>query len=430
MDSKTGSWRQLPNTELLSQNLSAGAQEKLPTEASPSLAHDDFRSALVLTEHDKLVIQLHDKFAADSPESYFAFVADGPYPLPPWKEVARPIVCDGMEYYSGHFSIPPQNILDKPKKKTQDWATVVPGRKDTYKFKKEDDYRRDLERSRFAITRRRFGYATNRNLEILAAGSVPYFCGMASLPRTGTLRSLPLKFMEMVTRYPGVRVKCWPHKLAAGFPISLDELNSTQYDLVAAKLLDFTRRYQSSSHLAKYVLSATSLQRLPRHVLVLWASHYTIFLTTFLNGLRNLGIIVEDVPRRDEVYAGPGCAEAQAKTYAKGWFFFCRTNESTGISRDNIEDRIRRKAFDVVIISVTDTLTYYMKDPRKDIPFFDAIVQTYPRDRVLTINDADLIRPMQADVAHKLMHNMSIYFKRETHGCNEYIDFRRDKAPR
>jgi hypothetical protein len=381
-----------------------------------------------LTPADKLVIQAHDVAAATSAKAYFALVADGPFPLPPWKEVARPIVCGGMEYYSGYFSIPPQNIIDKVPVKRQDWATVVPGRKDTYKFSSEDLYRRDLEVSRFAITRRRYGYATNRNLEILAAGSVPFFCGLSSLPRTGTLKSLPLQFMSMVTKYPGVRAKCWPHKLAAGFPIASESFNSTQYERVVRKLLDFTRQYQVSSHLAKYVLSATSLQRLPKHVLVLWASHYTIFLTSLINGLRNLGVTVEDIPRRDEVYRGPGCPEAQAKTYAKGWFFFCRTEESPGLYRDSIEDRIRRREFDVVFISVTDTLTYFMKNPRKDIPFFDAIVESYPRDRVVTINDADLIRPMQADVAHKLMHNMSLYFKRETHGCNEYIDFRRDKA--
>ena len=398
----------------------------------PSTRSDSrsFRDHLILSVEDKEAIRLHNKYAATSPEEYFAFVADSAYPLPPWKEIARPIVCDGMEYYSGHFSIPPQNILDAPRKKTQDWATVVPGRKDTYKFKKEDEYRQDLEKSRFAITRRRYGYATNRNLEILAAGSVPYFCGFSSLPRTGTLRSLPLQFLGMVTKFPGVRVKCWPHKSAAGFPISPDAFNYTRYDLVAKKLLDYTRLFQTSSHLAKYILSATSLEFLPKTILVLWASHYTIFLTSLINGLRNLGITVEDVPRRADVYAGTGCDEAKSKTYAKGWFFFCKTEESPDITRTGIEDRIRARKFDLIIISVTDTLTYYMKSPQKDIPYFNAIVENYPRDRVVTINDADLIRSMQSDIAHKMMHNMSLYFKRETHGCNEYIDFRRDRPPR
>ena len=32
---------------------------------------------------------------------------------------------------------------------------------------------------------------------------------------------------------------------------------------------------------------------------------------------------------------------------------------------------------------------------------------------------------MQHDVAHKFMHNMSLYFKRETHGCNEDIMYKK-----
>jgi hypothetical protein len=155
--------------------------------------------------------------------------------------------------------------------------------------------------------------------------------------------------------------------------------------------------------------------------LILWASHYTIFLTGFLHGLRKLGVEVEDVPRRDEVYNDEHCAEAQLKTYAKGWFFFCRTQESPNLSRKNIETRIRQRAFDLVVISVTDTLTYHLRNASQEIPFYDAIVESYPKDLILSLNDADLIKPMTTDVAHKVLSLKTLYFKRETHGCDERI---------
>lgn len=381
----------------------------------------DFRSALEFTAADNETRLRHHEAMERGASAYFDMLADTPVPLIPWKKTARPIVCHGLDYYSGHFSIPGENIVPALPEKTRDWATVVPGRKETYIFKSEGSYRKDLEESRFGITRRRYGFATNRNLEMLAAGCVPFFCGIHRVPTIGTLDSLPKGFLRMMTRFPGVSAKCYPPRRAVGYPIERSGFNDTKYTKVAEKLLDYTRRYQTTSHLAKYILSATSLKTLPRNVLVLWASHYTIFLTGFLHGLRTLGVEVEDVPRRDEVYAGPGCPIAQHQTYAKGWFFFCRTQESPNLRRTDIEARIRARSFDLVVISVTDTLTYHLKDPSTEIPFYDAIVESYPKDLVLALNDADLIRPMTADVAHKKMHNSTLYFKRETHGCHEVI---------
>lgn len=356
------------------------------------------------------------------PAAYLAWIGDSPLPLPGWKPGrARPIVCDGREYYSGYFSIPPENIIAAVANKTKDWATVVPGRKETYVFKQEALYRGDLEISRFALTRRRYGWATNRNLEILAAGGVPFFCGIERLPPTGTLQSLPLDALRAIVHMPGVRALCFPHKKAAGYPIDRSRFNETLYTALARKLHAYTKLYQTTEHHALYVLSATSLTALPTSVLVLWASHYTIMLTGVIHGLRRLGVRVEDVPRRPEVYKGDGCDTAKAKTYAKGWFFFCRADESANLTRSDIAARLKVREWDAVIISITDTLTYHMKDPFKDVPYYAEILKAYPRDRIVTLNDADLIKPMQADVAHGMMHRDTLYFKRETHGCNERI---------
>lgn len=381
-----------------------------------------FRSDLEWSDADRETLVRHKKALESSdPNEYFRLLADTDTPILPWKKHAAPIVCNKKEYFSGHFSIPPQNIVSKIPEKVRDWATVVPGRKETYVFKAESGYRQDLEASRFGITRRRYGFATNRNLEMLAAACVPYFCGIHRVPKVGTLDSLPKSFLEMMLKYPGVSAKCNPPKKAAGFPIRRDAFNETRYQLLSQKLLSYTRAYQSTAHFAKYVLSATSLQTLPRSVLIVWASHYSIMLTGFLNGLRNLGVEVVDVPRRTEIYMGENCATAQALTYAKGWFFYCKTEESPGVSRDDIEIRIRSRAFDLVVVSVTDTLTYHMKNPSKEIPFFDAITSSYPRDLIVTMNDADLVKPMTADVAHSFLHDKTLYFKRETHGCHESI---------
>lgn len=380
-----------------------------------------FRDALVWSENDKIARTLVDNALLQSVTSYFDLLADTDTPLPPWKKPAVPITCDGLDYYSGHFSIPEENIVPSLMTKTRDWATVVPGRKETYLFKTEASYRKDLQEARFGITRRRYGFATNRNLEMLAAGCIPYFCGIRRVPPTGTLDSLPKEFFTLMLQFPGLSAKCNPPRRAMGLPLTQTIFNETKYLKLADKLLDYTRQYQTTTHLARYILSATSLKTLPRNVLILWASHYTIFLTGFLHGLRKLGVEVEDVPRRDEVYDDKHCAEAQLKTYAKGWFFFCRTKESPNLSRKNIETRIRERAFDLIVISVTDTLTYHLRNASLEIPFYDAITESYPKDLILALNDADLIKPMTTDVAHKVLTHKTLYFKRETHGCQERI---------
>lgn len=382
----------------------------------------DAFSALSLTSQELAVQEAYDRAEAAGFEQYFRLLTQSSLPLPSWKPGrAAPIVCDGLEYYSGYFSIPRENIIVAPHVKKQDWAIVIPGRKETYVFRQEEKYREDLERSRFAITRRRYGFETNRNLEILAAGAIPYFCGIERLPRVGTLKNLPLQLMRMVTKWPGVSVSCNPPKKAVGHAIDVKRFNGTAYNIVVEKMLNYTRTFMNTAYQSMYILSATSLKTLPKSVLVLWASHYTILLTGVIHGLRELGVRVEDVPRRAEVYKGPGCEEARAQTYAKGWFFFCKASESKGLSRKNISTRILSKEFDVVIISITDTLTYYMKDPFQQVPYYKEILESYPRDRIVVLNDADLIRPMQADVAHKLMAKRTLYFKRETHGCHERI---------
>lgn len=386
-----------------------------------------FRDALRWTDEDHETKRRHQEALTKGPNDYFSLLADTSTPLIPWKKEAKPIVCDHQEYYSGHFSIPEENIVRELPQKKREWATVVPGRKETYVFKSEASYRKDLEEAYFGITRRRYGFATNRNLEMLAAGCIPYFCGIQRVPKTGTLDSLPLAFFEQMVKFPGVGAKCFPPKKAVGFPFARGDpsdrsmFNETRYNLLGKKLLDYTRSFQSTTHLAKYILSATSLQFLPRRVLVLWASHYTIMLTGFIHGLLKLGVEVEDVPRRPEVYLGEGCEASKSKTYAKGWFFFCKANETNGLTRSNIKERIEKREFDLIVISITDTLTYFMKDPFVDVPHYETILRAYPRDRIVTMNDADLIKRMQADVAHKFMHNTTIYFKRETHGCNEPI---------
>lgn len=349
--------------------------------------------------------------------------------IPPWRPGrARPIICEGRDYYSATFSIPEQNIIiddnNSALKKSQDWGAILPGKKSTYKFKEETAFRQDMEKSFFSLTRRKFGWVTSRNLEILAAGSVPYFCGIETMPRVGTLRHLPLDALFAIKNWITPKltgIRCQPPKYASVGPLKRPEFSEHEYNIVNKKMLRYTRESLTTPLAALHILSATSLTKLPKSVLIIWSVPYSILMTGFIHGLRTLGVKeVIDVPRRGDNYKGPQCEAAKSKTYAKGWFFFCRTPESDGISRGNIAKRIAAKEFDLVVFGISDYWTYYMIDPFEEVPYFSHVVKHYPRDQIVVINDADLLKPMTADVAQKKMHNYTLYFRRETHTCGGF----------
>jgi hypothetical protein len=81
------------------------------------------------------------------------------------------------------FSIPPEKIVAAPPVKEKDFpahivdpelASIVGG-ETAHAFEREEDYRADLQSSRFGITTKRRGWDALRHYEIAASGAVPCF---------------------------------------------------------------------------------------------------------------------------------------------------------------------------------------------------------------------------------------------------------------
>ncbi len=95
-----------------------------------------------------------------------------------------PVAGRRLDIRSIAFSIPAEKIVDlEPVNKEKDFPRHIVdpevasrvGGQDSYVFDKEDDYRDDLERSRFGITVKREGWDSLRHYEIAACGAVPCF---------------------------------------------------------------------------------------------------------------------------------------------------------------------------------------------------------------------------------------------------------------
>ena len=80
------------------------------------------------------------------------------------------------------FSIPKEKILDDAIPKDKMFATVVPGKLETYVFENEEDYYRDYASSYYGYTWKKAGWDCMRHYEILAARCVPAFKDLEKCP--------------------------------------------------------------------------------------------------------------------------------------------------------------------------------------------------------------------------------------------------------
>lgn len=102
----------------------------------------------------------------------------------------RELVSNAGDIHPTNFGIPKEKVLTTSPTKTRDWATVIPGKMETYIFDREEDYYRDYRESMFGITHKKGGWDCLRHYEILANGCAPYFPDINSCPEM-TMTTFP-----------------------------------------------------------------------------------------------------------------------------------------------------------------------------------------------------------------------------------------------
>lgn len=391
---------------------------------------------------------------------FLSHVADSPAPIPPWRPGrARPIVCGAWPSKYGvvpaYFSLMPGAIASHVEaNKSQDWSQVVPGLKRTYVYGvgDEETYAANMRQSLFGMTVRKGGWQSARTLELLAAGTVPWFCDVWDAPKAGSLAPLPRAVLAAVLHWPGVAVRCFPRKRFAR-QLSHAALNATLYTRVAAKLLEYTRSVLTAPYVARYMLSALSLTDVPRKVLVVWTSgalHPGYLMPTFMAGMKSLGVTVADTPRQADIYATtPDCNSSArlGRRWGRGYFSFCRVPEMADevALRARVDDAVDAREFDAVYYHYPHE-TYIAPDaaqmPPPSVPVhlawrntsmatwphLERVLARYPRDRIGFVSDADLLEPMRNDFSGPLLSRLGVWYRRETHGCGEEINAPRARA--
>lgn len=101
------------------------------------------------------------------------------------------------------FALPPCQFdrCGTPESKTLDVASLVPGCRETYVYKTEEEYYDGYRKARFAFTWKKRGWDCFRHYEIVAAGCIPIFTDLPYMP--GSIMTTWPKHLQWRANYIG-----------------------------------------------------------------------------------------------------------------------------------------------------------------------------------------------------------------------------------
>ena len=132
------------------------------------------------------------------------------------------------------FSYPTHYLAKPNKNKTQQYGTVIPGRKETYVFDNEKDYFEDYQKSYYGVTSKKAGWDCMRHYEIMGNYCLPYFPDMKDCPKN-TLFNFPKELIIEGT------------ELASNFDID-------EYYRILDSIYDYTKNNLTTKAIAQYII--------------------------------------------------------------------------------------------------------------------------------------------------------------------------------
>ena len=136
-----------------------------------------------------------------------------------------------------NFSIPEVKFV-KEKNKTQKFATVVPGKPETYIFNDEDLYHKDYQKSFFAHTWKKGGWDCMRHQEIVANYCFPFFRDLENCPP------------RIMPHFPKTQVINYMNKYT--------DIVSPSYWDVVEEIWQHSKTYLTTKYTIKYILEKLS----------------------------------------------------------------------------------------------------------------------------------------------------------------------------
>lgn len=264
------------------------------------------------------------------------------------------------------FSVSETKMVSEIPHKDKDFASIIPGNISTYIYNDEESYYRDYQRSYFALTRRKGGWDCLRHYEILANGCIPYFLDLESCP-ANTMHLLPKKLILEAMHLRGVYQGRIDHNL----------FDKKRYYEILHELLEYMHQHLNAKAVAQYMLDAIGYQGNGNILFLGYNDDVDYLKGCLLIGLKELlADRIIDIPRLNHIYTDfTGNTKA---LYGKG-FSYTKVVEDVPVNRDNIEERIRSKEFDLIIYA-------YVHHGR---PYHDLVTQYYSPEQIFYVCGED-----------------------------------------
>lgn len=278
-------------------------------------------------------------------------------------------LCTNFELFSAplplSFSIPESKILRTIPEKELDFAPLIPGNLETYIYDKEEDYYKDYQRSYFAITYKKAGWDCMRHYEILANGCIPYFIDLDTCD-PDTMHLLPRKLILEAMNLDGVSY----------LKIDHEKFDRDKYFEILTKLLEYTREHLSTKSMARYLLKAINYSG-DGNILFLSPDPKPDYLRCLtLTGLKELyGEKVVDAPKITHLYE---TYESVQGLYGRG-MSYTKNLPDLQVNRDNIEERIMNKEFDLIVYGSI----------HRGTPYLELVERLYEPEKVVFICGED-----------------------------------------
>ena len=258
------------------------------------------------------------------------------------------------------FAISETKIIEKISQKNQDFSRLIPGNLKTYIYNNERDYYEQYQQSFFALTSKKGGWDCMRHYEILANGCIPYFEDIDSC-NPNTLFMFPKSLIKEAMNLEGVsRLK-----------IDHSKFNEKKYYEILNKLLNYTRQYLTTKNMATYLLKTVGYNG-NGTILLLSVNSYPNYLRdSILIGLKEIfAETIIDYPKIEHIYTN--YLGNTNQLYGKG-FSYTKIVEEIPVKRDDIENRIKNKEFDLIIYGAV----------HHELPFHDLVLQHYPSENIV-----------------------------------------------
>lgn len=273
------------------------------------------------------------------------------------------------EPYPIQFSIPECKIVKKIPAKTIDFATLIPGRLETYIYLHEPDYYRGYQKAYYAITKKKDGWDCMRHYEILANGCIPYFLDLDACDEK-TMPFLPRELIKEAMNLKGVSYLHIDHT----------QFEKEKYFEILQKLLDHTRQYLTTRQMAAYILKKMGYSGKGK-ILFLSGQPETDYLRCLtLIGLKEIakGKVTDVIPVKHiyKNYIGD-----ISTIYGKG-MSYTRIVEDYPVNRKNIERRIQNREFELIIYGSV----------HRGRPYHDLVLKNYPSSKICYLCGEDAHR--------------------------------------